>query len=175
MTTQIVFLRAVNLGTRTVAMSRLVALLEGLGYDDVWTFVNSGNAVFGATGSRVEVERAVEAALEEDLGFVVETFVRTVPELRRVVADVPFPVVDGDTHFVTFLKAVPGAATKRELESLSNDFDTLVVRGRDVHWRMRGKSTDSSLKKKDWRIVGDNASTSRNVNMLRRLLAKIEG
>jgi hypothetical protein len=57
---------------------------------------------------------------------------------------------------------------------LSNNFDTLVVRGRDVHWRMRGKSTDSKLKKKDWEnIVGANHSTSRNMNMLRKLAAKI--
>jgi hypothetical protein len=39
---------------------------------------------------------------------------------------------------------------------------------------MRGKSTDSKLKKKDWEIVGKNASTSRNMTMLRRLVAKID-
>src|SRR4051794_12821910 len=126
MTARIAFLRAVNLGKRTVPMSRFVAVLEHLGYDGVWTFVNSGNAVFDAAGSRAAVERAVETALDDELGFAVETFVRTVPELRRVVADEPFPVVDGDTHFVTFLKDVPDAATTHRLEALSNDFDTLV-------------------------------------------------
>src|SRR4051812_333984 len=130
MTTRIRFLRAVNLGRRTVPMARLVAVLEGLGYEDVWTFVNSGNAVFGAAGSRAAVEHAVERALEDEFGFAVETFVRTVPELRRIVADEPFPVASGDTHFVTFLKAVPDAATTRALEGLSNDFDTLVVHNR---------------------------------------------
>jgi hypothetical protein len=86
----------------------------------------------------------------------------------------PFRVADGDTYFVTFLKVAPGAATGRALESLSNDMDTLVVRGPDVHWLMHGKSTDSSLKSKDWAIVGKNQSTSRNITMLRKLVAKLE-
>jgi hypothetical protein len=40
---------------------------------------------------------------------------------------------------------------------------------------MRGKSSDSPLTKKDWAaIVGENASTSRNMNMLGRLIGKID-
>ncbi len=52
MATQIAFLRAVNLGNRTVKMARLVEVLESLGYDGVWTYINSGNAVFEASGRR---------------------------------------------------------------------------------------------------------------------------
>ena len=51
MTTRVAFLRAVNLGRRTVKMARLVEVFEGLGYDDVWTYINSGNIVFDAAGS----------------------------------------------------------------------------------------------------------------------------
>jgi uncharacterized protein (DUF1697 family) len=175
MTTRIAFLRAVNLGKRTVKMARLAEVLEGLGYDGVWTFINSGNAVFDASGSRADLEQSIGAALEAELGFEVTTFVRTAGELERILAEAPFEVADTDTYFVTFLKATPTAATAKALESLSNDFDTLVVRGRDVHWRMHGKSTDSKLTKRDWKIVGELSSTSRNVTMLRKLAAKIAG
>lgn len=175
MTTRVAFLRAVNLGKRRVAMARLVEVLEVLGYADVWTFVNSGNAVFDAGGSRASLERAIEGSLLEAFGFEIETFVRTAAELRTIVGEQPFPLVDGDTHFITFLEQVPDASASRALEALSGSYDTLVVRGRDVHWRMRGKSSDSPLRKKDWEtIVGKNASTSRNMTMLRRLLAKID-
>jgi uncharacterized protein (DUF1697 family) len=175
MSKRIAFLRAVNLGKRRVAMARLVQVLEGLGYDDVWTFVNSGNAVFDAAGSRAKIERDVEAALGEEFGFDVETFVRTPAEVRKLAGEKPFPVTGNDTHFVTFLRKAPSAAAAKQLVALSGDYDTLVVHGRDVHWRMRGKSSDSPLQKKDWeRILGPNSSTSRNINMLRRLLAKID-
>ncbi len=175
MSTRIAFLRAVNLGKRRVPMARLVAVCEGLGYGDVWTWINSGNAVFDTTGSRAAVEKAMERALEDELGFECTTFVRTPAQLRTTLDAVPFPVASGDTHFVTFLKKAPTAAQKKDLEALSGDFDTLVVQGSDVHWRMRGTSIESRLKGKDWeRILGPLSSSSRNVTMLRKLVAKIE-
>jgi uncharacterized protein (DUF1697 family) len=173
--THVAFLRAVNLGKRTVKMPHLVELVRGLGYDDVWTHINSGNVVFEAAGSRGALERQLEAALEDDLGFEVTTFVRTTAELRRTLALEPFPVAPGDTYFVTFLKDSLAKPKAKALEALSNDFDTVVVKGRDVHWRMHGKSTATKLTTTAWEnVVGRHRSTSRNTNMLRKLLDKID-
>ena len=172
-TTRVAFLRAVNLGKRTVKMPRVVGLFEQAGFRNVWSHINSGNIVFDGAGSRADLEKAIEKRLEKEFGFELTTFVRTAAELQRVVQAKPFRLASGDTYFVTFLKHTPSPAIAGELRALSNDFDTLVVRGRDVHWRMRGKSTDSKLKSKDWEIVGKHNSTSRNINMLRRLAAKI--
>ncbi|CAN5562482.1 hypothetical protein BH18ACT3_BH18ACT3_25280 [soil metagenome] len=41
-------------------MARLVEICEALGYEDVWTYVNSGNAVFDAAGSRAAIEVSME-------------------------------------------------------------------------------------------------------------------
>jgi uncharacterized protein (DUF1697 family) len=168
----VAFLRAVNVGKRTVAMARLAQIMGDLGFENVSTYINSGNVIFDATGSRSELEREIGEALEAEYGFEVTTFVRTVAELKKSIGAEPFKVEDGDTYFVTFLQSSPDAKTASALKALSNDFDTLVVTGCDVHWRMHGKSTDTLLKKKDWRIVGDTGSTSRNMNMLRKLVAK---
>ncbi len=175
MSVRVGFLRAVNLGRRRVPMSRLVAVCEDLGYADVWTFVNSGNVVFDTTGARASVESAMEKALDDEFGFECTTFVRTAPQLKAALGATPFDLADGDTHFVTFLKKAPTAGDAKALEGLSNDFDTLVVEGAEVHWRMRGKSTDSRLVKRDWeKILGPLSSTSRNVTMLTKLVAKID-
>jgi uncharacterized protein (DUF1697 family) len=176
MTERIAFLRAVNLGRRTVPMARLRAVVaDTFGGDDVRTYVNSGNVVFAATGGRSAIERKLERVLEGEFGFEVTTFVRSAAELRRIVDTEPFAVRPGDTHFVTFMKTSATAARKKALEALSNDFDTLVVRGPDVHWRMRGKSTDTKVPKKAWeKVLGVDASTSRNMNMLRRLAASLD-
>ncbi len=174
-TVRVAFLRAVNVGQRRVPMSRLLSVCRDLGYADAWTHVNSGNVVFSTTGSRASVEKAMGKALEVEFGFECTTFVRTATELANIVDDKPFPVAAGDTHFVTFLKKAPAAGAAKRLEELSNDFDTLVVHGADVHWRMRGKSTDSHLVKRDWeRILGPLSSTSRNMTMLTKLTAKID-
>ena len=174
MTTRIAFLRAVNLGKRQVRNARLVELVEGLGYADAWTYINSGNVVFSATGTRPSLERAIGTAIEADVGFEVTTFVRSAAELRAIMALQPFEVGLGDTYFVTFLLDLPTAAQARELEALSGEFDTLRVDGREVHWLMHGRSTDSKLVKRDWKkILGKNSSTSRNTTMLTKLSTKI--
>ena len=175
MSVQVGFLRAVNLGRRRVPMNRLVAVCESLGYADVWTYVNSGNVVFDTTGARASVETTMEKALEHEFGFECTTFVRTATEVRNVVDARPFTLAAGDTHFVTFLKKAPSTGDASGLEALSNDFDTLVVQGAEVHWRMRGRSTDSHLSRRDWeKVLGPLSSTSRNMTMLTKLAAKLD-
>lgn len=154
-------------------MKRLVQVCEDLGYDDVWTYANSGIAVFDTTGKREAIERAMASALEAAVGFEVTTFVRSAAELRKALDGHPFPVAAGDTYFLTFLRKPPSAAVARKVEAASNDFDTLVVAGRDVHWRMRGKSTDTKIKALTWHLLGEHASTSRNVHLLEQLVTKL--
>jgi uncharacterized protein (DUF1697 family) len=172
MTTRVAFLRAVNVGKRTVKMSRLVEIFEELGFEDVWTYINSGNVVFDAPGSRGDLEKRIGAALEAEYGFEVTTFVRTAAEIRKVLAAEPFTLADGDTYFVTFLQAKPTAAAAKEFEASSNDFDTVKVVGTEVHWLMHGKSIDTTLGNKKWKPMGE-FSTSRNTTMLRKLSDKI--
>jgi uncharacterized protein (DUF1697 family) len=173
-TTRVAFLRAVNLGNRRTPNARLVEIAADLGHGGAWTHVNSGNLVFDATGGRAELEKAFEKALEAEFGFAVETFVRSAAELRKALALEPFDVGTGDTYFVTFLKDTPTRAQKKELEDLSGSFDTLVVAGRDVHWLMHGKSTDTKIPTRAWeKVIGHHTSTSRNTTMLRKLVDKI--
>ncbi len=166
------FLRAVNVGKRTVKMTRLTAEVEALGFDDVWTHLSSGNVVFSGPGRRADLEARLEASFSPAFGFAVETFVRTTKELQTLVAATPFEVGAGHTHMVTFCRAVT-VAQGRALEALSNDIDTLVVAGRDVHWRIVGTVMTSSLKPKDWAGTGVGPTTSRNMTSLRKLVAKL--
>ncbi|MGN6694297.1 MAG: DUF1697 domain-containing protein [Aquihabitans sp.] len=171
---QVAFLRAVNVGKRRVAMADLKADLEGLGYDDVWTYINSGNAVFRSPLGRVKLEAAIEAALADSHGFEVETFVRTAAQVAEIVDRQPFGTVpDGVTHMVAFLRKPPTAAETKAIEALSGGVDELQVHGAEVHWRIEGKSLDTELKPKDWKAAGAGLNTTRNITMLTKLAHKL--
>jgi uncharacterized protein (DUF1697 family) len=60
MPTYIVLLRAVNVGgTGKLPMAAFRKLIDGLGYRNVETYIQSGNAVFDAPESATTVARAL--------------------------------------------------------------------------------------------------------------------
>jgi uncharacterized protein (DUF1697 family) len=88
MARMVVLLRGVNLaGKRRLAMADLRALLEDLGYEDVRTHLQSGNAVVTAADPAAKVAAAVEAAIAERTGMDVVVTVRTAAQMARIVKD----------------------------------------------------------------------------------------
>ena len=66
----VALLRGINVGTaKRVAMADLRALVEGLGYGDVSTLLNSGNVVFTVPAKAAKTSPAtrIEQALEKGM------------------------------------------------------------------------------------------------------------
>ena len=88
----IALLRGVNVGgANSVPMARLRAICEDLGWKDVATYIQSGNVVAHAAGSRQQLERDLEAGIAEAFGLKIPVIVRTPGELRTYLAGNPFP------------------------------------------------------------------------------------
>src|ERR1700755_590914 len=89
MATYVAFLRAINLGAnRKFPKDAIVAAVEGAGFTDVATYINTGNVRFDTTmRSRAKIEAALEEAFLADRGFEVPTIVFTQAELCEVAAD----------------------------------------------------------------------------------------
>lgn len=112
MTTQILLLRGVNVGGHNrLPMADLRALLEALGYSDIATYLQSGNAVCNAEDSPEVVAAQVAAALESGLSLSVPVVVRTAGQLEALVAANPLLDLDDDPKrlHVTFLDGPPDA------------------------------------------------------------------
>jgi uncharacterized protein (DUF1697 family) len=88
--TYVAFLRGVNVGgSKPVPMGELTRCLEGLGYGDVQTYINSGNVVFRARSDEAAaLEPEIESALDRAFSTPIRVFVRTVDEVRRVVDEI---------------------------------------------------------------------------------------
>jgi uncharacterized protein (DUF1697 family) len=115
-------LRGINVGTaKRVAMADLRALLTSLGYDDVTTLLNSGNAVFSSSARPPALERAIEKAIESELGVSSKVLVRSGADLAKVVKGNPFPKVDPKKLAVTFLSAKPAATKLKAVGDIAPD------------------------------------------------------
>ncbi len=117
MATAIALLRGINVGkAKRVAMAELREVIEGLGYDNVRTLLNSGNAVF-QTSKRIGSGGAAEIreALAKRTGVRAEVKVLTAAEMGRIVEENPFS--DRIENPSRFLVAFP--STNADLAKIS--------------------------------------------------------
>ena len=91
MTAFVALLRAVNVaGTGKLPMTELKAIGEACGFENVRTFIASGNLLFESDKSEAAVSKLVEDRLEAFFGKRVPVFVRSAAEMAEVVAGNPF-------------------------------------------------------------------------------------
>ncbi|HEX5588053.1 MAG TPA: DUF1697 domain-containing protein [Acidimicrobiia bacterium] len=170
----VAFLGGINVGGHRVKMDALRDEFSALGYADVSTFIASGNVVFDAPGRGRALEQAIEARLEEQLGYAVPTFLRPAKSIADIAAYEPFgPTAERDSLHVLFLDAAPGAAAVRATEALSNHQDRFEVRGTELYWGIHGNLMDSSVKSSVLAKAHGQRATARNVKSLRKLAATL--
>lgn len=171
----VAFLRAVNVGRRRVAMATAREILCDLGLREVSSYVNSGNLMFSATGRAADHETAIRSALEKEFGFELTTLVRTAVQVRALVDERPFgELASGHTHFAVLPLTKLTVREKQAVGAMSNDRDEVLVRGRDVHWLIRAKSTETTLGPKQWLdALPGNLTTARNMTMRTKLAERL--
>lgn len=93
----IALLRAVNVGGRKLPMAELRALCTGeLGWEEVETYIQSGNLVFRAKGKAEVLEAQLEQAIKARFGLDVPAIVRTAAQWAACADSNPFPDVARD-------------------------------------------------------------------------------
>ncbi|RUZ17762.1 DUF1697 domain-containing protein, partial [Mesorhizobium sp. M7A.F.Ca.US.007.01.2.1] len=84
-------------GNRIVKMAELRSFFEGLGFSDVATYVQSGNAVFRAKkGDAAALANLLEAAFETKWGFHSRIMVRDLSWFEKLVRENPYPEIAAD-------------------------------------------------------------------------------
>lgn len=170
-TTRIALLRAVNLGGHNrLPMAELRDLLDGLGYGNPRTYIQSGNALFRTDEPEAVCAERIAGAILDRLGLTIDVMVRTDEQLHAALAANPFPGEDGARVLVVFCSTEPDPAAVRALDRRRFFPDVFEVRGREVFCHFpngMGRSKLPSLK-----LVA--SGTGRNVNTVRKLVELAE-
>ncbi len=146
-------------------------MLEDLGYADVATYLQSGNALVTAEAeSREGVEGEIAAGILDRFGMSVAVIARTSTELAAVVAGNPLGAEPENPgrFFVAFLSAVPDGEALLELDEWSFGDDSVWVRGAEAYlWCPDGASAMTSAE-----VIGKTLGvvlTTRNWNTVTKL------
>lgn len=173
----VVLLRGVNLGShKRIAMADLRQLLTDLGYTDVRTLLQSGNAVVtGPAEDEVAAGRRIEAALAERFGLTTACLVLTAADLQRVVAQDPFAALadNGSRYLANFLFDEPAAALRAAHDPVGLDPERVRIgQGVIYQWCPDGilaAPPVGGFVEKRWKV----SVTARNWNTVVKLAALV--
>jgi uncharacterized protein (DUF1697 family) len=166
----VALLRGINVGgNKKVAMADLRGLLEGLGYKEVTTVLQSGNAVFTATGAASKLETQIGARITADLGLDVKVLVRSAKELAAVVDANPWPARGADPKELHFAFLSAAAPATKIAAITADDFlpDEFEVGDRVLYLRLPAGMGKTRFPNWD-RLLGVDV-TARNWNTVNRL------
>ncbi len=169
----VALLRGINVGkNKRVAMADLRELLAELGYTDIVTHLNSGNAVFSCQPrAAAGAADKIRLGIAKKLGVECAVLTRTGTELAAVVANNPLTdvVTDPAKHLVAFLSEPADRAKVRDLQARDFGADQIRVVGSDAYLWCASGILASPLSKLAWGQELGVSVTTRNWNTVRKL------
>jgi uncharacterized protein (DUF1697 family) len=179
LTTYVALLRGINVGgNNKISMLELKRLMEDAGYQNVRTYINSGNVVFRtqATDPR-KLETAIEAVISKGFTLPISVVVRNLAEMERVIRAIPKSWKDQATYrcYALFLRhTIDTPDVLEKIGTIKPEIEELVYAPGVVFWTLRLDSvTKSGLR---LLITGPlyKALTMRNQNTTRKIYAMMQ-
>jgi uncharacterized protein (DUF1697 family) len=149
----VALLRGINLGGhKKIKMEELRASLAAMGFDEVKTYIQSGNVVFKAAKiSDKALSKKIEATILSKFGHSVSVIIRTADEIQKVIANNPFlkdPNVDQTKLHVMFLPDAPAQPALKQLETLVLKPDQFRSLGKELYFYLPNGVAESAVMKK---------------------------
>lgn len=118
----VALLRGINVGGKNpLPMNELVAILEGIGAQNVKTYVQSGNAVFKSSQRNLgTLSRKLADEIESGHGFRPQVLILGLDAIQKAAKQNPFPEAESDPRslHLGFLGSVPKKPDLDKVEDL---------------------------------------------------------
>ena len=154
-------------------MKDLARILEGLGYTDVRTYIQSGNVVMsGGHELGEDAAGAISDAVEKKFSFRPAVLILEKSELMEAVERNPFPTEVGKHLHFTFLEQAPQEPDLETLEGLLSESERFRLDGRVFYFYAPDGIGRSKAVEKIERCLGVQG-TARNFNTISKLMEMI--
>lgn len=176
MARMIAILRGINVGgKRIIRMEDLKSVFRNLGFENVETYIQSGNVLFDAKDkkSEIEISNAMEKAISEKYGFEVPVIVRSRREFKEILNNNPFLKEENESInslYVTFLKEIPTAENIEKTASFSYEPDRFVISGKNVFIFCAGKYHQTKISNGFFEKKLKTSATTRNWKTVLKLI-----
>ena len=135
MTIYISMLRGINVGKqKKIKMKDLKDLYESLNFENVKTYIQSGNVVFKFEDVPAsKLSAIIEKKINEVYGSNVLVFIRTKNEFLKIIDDNPFQKEDPNKLHVTFLSASPAEKPVKEIDLIKDESEKFSIRAKEIY------------------------------------------
>jgi uncharacterized protein (DUF1697 family) len=175
-TTWIVLLRGINVvGNNRLPMKGLATLLEREGFEEVRTYIQSGNVVLrSARGTSNSLTKRIGTLVLKGYGFQPQVIALSVGELASAAAANPFPKAEADHKalHLFFLAATPRSPDLESLKRLRTGRETFALKGKVCYLHTPDGFPASKLAARAERCIGVGA-TARNWRTVTKLLEMV--
>ena len=169
MTAFVALIRAVNVsGTGKLPKEELKAMGEACGFDNVRTFINSGNLLLTSGLAEGTVKKRVEEVLEAYFGKPVPAFVRNAKEMAAIVGNNPFADDKPSRVMAHFIDEKPIQAMLDEARDVQGE--RLALGPRVIYVSYGGGIGKTKLK-----LPAVKKGTARNMNSVAKMADLLAG
>lgn len=138
MRTYISILRGINVGgNRIIKMKALREMYELIGFENVQSFIQSGNVIFRYKDLKAdELASKISLQIAASFGFEVPVIVIELEELEKLVSENPFAkesTRDISNMHVTFLSEKPGPEKHAKINKEYCKSDEFIVYGKVIY------------------------------------------
>lgn len=161
-------LRGINVGgKRKMPMQELRQLLAEQGFNNIKTYIQSGNVIFDAEKekSQAELSEIISEAILGKWNFEVPVITFTGGELQQAIAENPFyedKESDINRLHLTFLSEEPEPELLQKINAVDFAPDAFSISGRHVWLFCAGKYSDSKLSNQFFERKLKTTATTRN-------------
>jgi uncharacterized protein (DUF1697 family) len=168
----IAFIRGINVGKKNwISMSVLKNKFEDLGYQNVKTYINSGNVIFESKKQKNDIRLEIDKMLEEHFSETVRTIIMKKSELTKLSDLIPENWLNDKnqrTDVALLFPEVDKQEIIKELPFIMELIDVRYTKGA-IFWNVKRSNV---LKSRLAKIIGHKIYpyiTIRNVNTIRSL------
>ena len=171
----IVLLRVINIsGRNKVSMEKLRNILSHEGYQDVKSYLNSGNIILSSDDEKKEIYKSIRRVLKENFDLDIEVMIIDKETLCAIMKHAPKWWNDGKDKYHNLIFILNGYNTEaiyEEIGMADNDIDQVMIYDNVIFWSFDLKRYQKSLWWKKTASKGlAEKLTIRNANTLLKII-----
>lgn len=137
MTKYIALLRGINVsGQKQIKMSELKTLFEEIRFQQVETYIQSGNVIFSSREKAdTKIANTISSGIKNKFNFDVQVIVLRAENIEYVIKNNPFAKMKKDTErfYVTFLSGIPSSDNIKKLNSVEFSPEEYFIDGKYIY------------------------------------------